>query len=177
MFEKCVDAFSTAWQERHGRQPCWLFEDQLESHTRFKVTKAAMDKGLAMWLLPSNTSHFLQPLDHVLFAIFKKHIHTNKYFNSVTALFSAIPPRHLFWALCFEAEEAAFKKDAFRHAFEATGLFPWNPYLIMSLAEANLSKAIMPDDDLFNEKVAKSCVTIIKQLEAAANGKASNTKG
>jgi hypothetical protein len=127
MFEACFDAFVKEWVLQENGKTCWVFGDQLASHTSLDVCARAYKNGVEMWLLPTNTSHFLQPLDHVIFAAFKAWIKRNTYRELWTAAFSKKSPTEVLWALCYAAEHAVFTKRTIMSAFNATGLCPWNP--------------------------------------------------
>ena len=129
-----------------------------------------------MWLLPSNTSHFLQPLDEKVFATFKGYIAKRSYDLSVAASFSNVNLKQLWWSLAFEAEEAAFTDRIIKSAFRTTGLFPWDPARIKSRAEVNAGKMIQSKGPLKRD-VVEAAVTVIKKLSDRAEALAKKTKG
>ncbi len=51
-----------------------LLMDNATIHTTAGVKKAIKETGIHGYLLPANTTHFLQPLDRVPFAVFKAHL-------------------------------------------------------------------------------------------------------
>ncbi len=75
-----------------------------------------------MWLLPSNTSHFLQPLDHLVFATFKKLIAKETYAAVVYAVFAGQDLDTLLFGLVLDIEQDAFTPRIIRAAFRNTGL-------------------------------------------------------
>ena len=66
-----IEQFGKIWKELHPDEMCWLFGDQLASHKCVETIIAALENNVMCWLLPANTSHFLQPLDEKVFACFK----------------------------------------------------------------------------------------------------------
>ncbi len=140
------------------------------------LAQAALDMGVEMWLLPSNTSHFLQPLDEKVFASFKGYIAKRSYDLSVAASFSNVNLEQLWWSLAFEAEEAAFTDRIIKSAFRTTGLFPWDPARIKSRAEINAGKLLKSEGPLKRD-VVEAAVNVIKKLSDRADALAKKTKG
>ena len=176
LFEKCVTAFCKEWKANGRTHHVWLFGDQLGSHTRVNLARTALDHGVAMWLLPSNTSHFLQPLDEKIFALFKSIIARGSYVLSVASSFSNVQRQQLWWSLAYEAETEAFTPQVIKSAFRSTGLFPWDPARIMSRAELNAGK-IAKSDGPNKKHVVDAAVNIIKSLADRAESLARKTKG
>ena len=67
-----MGCFCNAWQEISKSRYCYDFGDQLGAQKNDIVTKKCLKKIVFICLLPANTSHFLQPLDDVVFACFKQ---------------------------------------------------------------------------------------------------------
>ena len=176
MFERCIHAFCKEWKQNRRTDQLWLFGDQLGSHTRVNLARAALDLGVAMWLLPSNTSHFLQPLDEKIFALFKTTIASGAYDLSLAASFSNVQRQQLWWALAYQAETDVFTQRVIQSAFRTTGLFPWDPARIMSRAELNAGKIAKMDGPIKRD-VVDAAVTIIKSLADRAEQLARKTKG
>ena len=137
VFDKCVRQFVDIWRLTYPGQHVWVFGDQLACHSQLSITRYALDNGIAMWLLPSNTSHFLQPLDHIVFAAFKVLLRRTTYTSSLQALFSGQNARDLFFQLALDAEREALTPRVIEKAFRETGIFPWSPEKIISNARAN----------------------------------------
>merc|ERR1712070_863707 len=66
-----IEKFREVWKEQNPGFHCYLFSDQLSSHSNVKMVREALKDGVLLWSLVANTSHFLQPLDDVCFARFK----------------------------------------------------------------------------------------------------------
>ena len=91
-------------------------------------------------MLPSNTSHFLQPLDNKIFAHFKQKLQTC---GKKLAIGHNLSSNELAVALYhagYEAEQSAFTEKAIKQAFENTGLWPFNPKQMFKLTAKNMGK-------------------------------------
>ncbi len=176
MFERCVAAFCDEWKANGKSDHVWLFGDQLGSHTRVNLARKALESGVCMWLSPSNTSHFLQPLDEKIFALFKSKISAASYDLSVAASFANVRLQQLWWSLAFDAETTAFTPRVIKSAFRTTGLFPWDPKRIMARAELNAGK-IGNQDGAIKRDLVDAAVTVIKSLADRASDLAKKTKG
>ena len=64
--------FGEIWKHCEPKHYCWLFGDQLAAHKTADIVKNSLADGVMCWLLPANTSHFLQLLDDKVFARFKQ---------------------------------------------------------------------------------------------------------
>ena len=67
-----MEEFSKIWTELNPATYCWLFGDQLAAHKSPDTVEKCLNSHVMCWLLPANTSHFLQPLDDKIFACFKQ---------------------------------------------------------------------------------------------------------
>ena len=169
VFHKCIRQFIDIWCLTNPSQHVWLFGDQLACHSQLSITRYALDHGIAMWLLPSNTSHFLQPLDHVVFATFKA-LRRTTYTTSLQALFSGQNARDLFFQLALDGERQAFTPQIIEKAFRETGIFPWSPEKIISLAQANAGMFQKLADDPVQRAVA-AATEIVKVLADGGEAK------
>jgi hypothetical protein len=98
------------WLAEHKIMHCWLFGDQLGAHKCADLVAEARKSSLMWRLFPANTSHFLQPLDDVVFASFKHHLKIEwKGVNWITRL----TPFHfnfMLYHLAYQSEEKSFRK-------------------------------------------------------------------
>ena len=63
IFSEIMDVVVDLWKPRSKDEPCWIFCDQLASHMCHETNGKCLEQKVYLWLLPSNTSHFLQPLE------------------------------------------------------------------------------------------------------------------
>ena len=170
IFDKCVRQFIDIWCLKNPGQHVWVFGDQLACHSQLAITRYALDKKVSMWLLPSNTSHFLQPLDHIVFAAFKALLRRTTYLTSLQGLFSGQTARNLFFKLALDAELEAFTPRVIETAFRETGVFPWSPAKIISHAEANSGIFQNPAEDHVQRAVA-AATQVVKVLADGGDAK------
>jgi hypothetical protein len=124
------------WRDEHKNAHCWLFGDQLGAHKCADAVANALGRGVMCWLFPANTSHFLQPLDDLVFANFLRHL---KESMRAVQWSTALTPFHfecLLYQLALEAEKKAFKKNVFKGAFFSTGIWPFDASKILSRTAA-----------------------------------------
>ena len=133
----CFKTFCEEWRIRYPGLDVFVFGDQLGTHVQYDLTKSALAMGVHMWPLPSNTSHFLQTLDHLVFATFKKMIAKETYAAVVCATFSGQDLDKILFGIVLDIELSAFTPRIIRAAFRNTGLHPWNPAMIVKLAQEN----------------------------------------
>jgi hypothetical protein len=89
------------------------------------------------WLLPANTSHFLQPLDDTVFANFKRIL--TSLVEKVRLQQDATPLqlKMSLYQCAYSAEREAFTPRVIQRAFLTTGIFPFNPERILNLLALN----------------------------------------
>jgi hypothetical protein len=111
----------------------------------------ALPKNIDVTFLPPYTSHFLQPLDDICFAIYKTKIaaiaaRLNKAFGSRGfAERGASRSTHILTLASFLAEKLAFEKSKIQKSFKRTGIYPWNKALVLKNARINsgIAKSVM----------------------------------
>jgi hypothetical protein len=121
-----------------------LFLDKLSIHTQPDIVKQCIEKGVHTLFFPSNASHFIQPLDNLMFTNFKKIFYkevrewmsnsTLHHKKLITALIAVAPL----------AEIKAFTLTVIKASFLNTGIYPWNPKLILEHAALNNSEMKQP---------------------------------
>lgn len=165
-FTKVIDKFAEVWARKHTGRVCWCFGDQLATHASYTITKLARDNDVLMYLLPANTSHFLQPLDSLPFANLKSHMKRNAYESAWQNHFRGEEAKEIAFALAYAAEENALTPRILKSAFRRTGVFPWNPNLVTSLMEQNVGNIEQKCKDEIAESTrvaANTCADYINQ--------------
>ena len=141
LWDKILARFTSIWA-LHNITECILLTDNLRFHHNLNPIIVAKNKLVHMVFLPPNTSHFLQPLDDLVFARYKTHLARlarelaaalHQQGDRMTAL-------EIITAVTAAAEEIAFKEEIVRKSFENCGLWPLNPEKIMTLAYLNIAK-------------------------------------
>ena len=72
------------------------------------MVRESLKKGVHLWMLPLNTSHFLQPLDDVCFARFKQVFRTELRRVEFRGLLSKITHENEVYAVLYEVEQSVF---------------------------------------------------------------------
>ena len=174
VFDQIIGKFCQLWHTNNPGLYLWLFGDQLGCHLNINTVRRAWTYYVRMWLFPANASHFLQPLDSVPFARFKKELRATSYSCLFEAEFSGIDRTHLYFALALDVEEKVFTASVLTKSFSTvtTGIFPWNPARIMSLARTNTGKLEGAEGD----RVGVSVDTLISAAVEIINNSAANGK-
>mgnify|MGYP005855586531 CR=1 FL=1 len=148
LFAQYMQEFVRYWYNLYCDTGCRFFVDNLGAHKNVATlpTKELQRANIELAYLPKNTTHFTQPLDDIVFAIFKSILNSDaRAFFTDAALFSLdaaqvkkIRDNALYLALAY-AEGDAFTRLHNIMAFERTCLFPWNPERLLEKARANAS--------------------------------------
>ena len=90
--------------------------------------------GVVCQMLPPNSSHFLQPLDNVVFATLKNQAGT--IYNDTKAAFDAMQLRYprLLERAAAAAFDVAFKPSLIKAAWKNVGIWPFSPEIIEARA-------------------------------------------
>ena len=133
-----------------------LLTDNLATHRDVDVVEEMRNNFIHMFYLPPNTSHFLQPLDDLPFAIYKSELRNlaDKLIRSFSSNGKKkVESVYLATLVSGEAEKIAFAADKVQAGFQNTGVWPWNPQLILNNAFINVGRAHEAEND---EKEIKS---------------------
>ena len=101
------------------------------SHVSTKTIENCVSRKIILLCLPPHTTHLLQPLDVGAFSPLsfacKKRIHQRtEYAGSGYSI-----DKCTFWEVLTESREETLTPINIQKAWEATGLFPYNPQLIL----------------------------------------------
>lgn len=130
-------------------------------HKNLDILKELKSADIHVLFFPSNTSHFIQPLDGAPFAVLKNKI--NAAFASVP-LVQALGPQKLevqASIICYHVEREAFTVPVIHNGFRERGIFPWNVGLIMTNFLKTRGEQQRSEDDELN----KYSTYAIKSLE------------
>jgi len=72
LFARVMNLVAYEWETRNPGLPLLLFGDQCSAHVRTDTLEKALARGLFLFFLVANASHFLQPLDAEPFAVFHR---------------------------------------------------------------------------------------------------------
>ncbi|XP_063219165.1 tigger transposable element-derived protein 1-like [Bacillus rossius redtenbacheri] len=136
--------------------PCLLIFDGAKSHLDYSICEVAEQNEIILYCLPSNTTHELQPLDKGCFRSFEIFWdqHTLLYFNMHKEQQDI---SKLNFADVFTPTwEKSMTQANMKSGFKATGIFPFNPFVIPEEAFAPSIATELPPP---NTKMADETVT------------------
>jgi hypothetical protein len=149
--KQIIEKFVEIWNLHHPGLHCYVFSDQLASHFNMEIVKSALLKNVFLWMLPRNTSHFLQPLDDVCFARFKQVIHKRLRQVEFRGLLSHVDYTDEFYHVLYEIEQSVLTPRVIQRSFINCGLFPFSSERMISLAERNIGIYTSKDPTLAEE--------------------------
>lgn len=129
-----IEKFCDIWNQLYPGLHCFLFGDELACHYNPGIMKMALLHGVHSWMFPPCCSHFLQPLDDVCFAAFKRAISTMINKVQFRALLEGIAIHDELYKAVYQCEREVFTPRLIKRAFKNTGIFPYQPERIMELA-------------------------------------------
>ena len=112
-----MSRFCQIWPNQNPGMHCFVFGDQLASHYDIEVVRNSLKMDVLVWSLPSNTSHFLQPLDDVCFARFKKGIHSVAFGVQLEGENTGDDVLDRLYSVAYEVEARIFTKRTIQRAF------------------------------------------------------------
>lgn len=116
-----------------------LIFDGFDSHICIELIEYCLDHRIIPFCLPAHTSHVLQPLDVGVFSPLKKY-----YVQEVSNLHTPVDKNN-FPNLLARARRKAFSPKNIESAFRATGIWPYDPNVI--LQHLILPKPVIPSPD------------------------------
>lgn len=105
------------------------------SHIDFTILDYCLDHKILPFCLPAHTSHILQPLDVAVFSPI------SRYYSQEVNKLKVPVDKDQFPNLLARAHRKAFTKENIQAGFRATGIYPYNPRVILdtlSLPEPKL---------------------------------------
>jgi len=144
IWSQALDELAKIWAQKYPGVILTLLTDNLATHRDMEVVEEMWKNLIHMFYLPPNTSHFLQPLDDLPFAIYKTELRNlaDKLIRSFASLGkSKVDSVFLATLVSGEAEKIAFAPDKVRAGFKNTGVWPWNPELILNNVLVNAGRA------------------------------------
>lgn len=130
---------------------CLLIFDGAACHLDLSIVEVADSLDIALYCLPSNTTHELQPLDKAVYRSFEHH------WDSELLLFKEQNPDKKLTKARFNIILTTVWSKCMTHSnitsgFRATGLYPFNPHAIpeTAFAPSVLSEAPAPVPDVMD---------------------------
>ena len=136
VWKKILKDFTSWWTDTHPGLKCCLIGDNVPVHRTMKAMTRAFKNGVYLLFFVSNTTHWSQPLDCLLFARLKQEIsHTTQNL----AFLQALTQENVFSFMDIVCQSAstAFSSLAITSSFKGTGIYPFSPEKILELARLN----------------------------------------
>lgn len=126
VFPNLVAQFELDFHKLYPDTPAVIYADRLSSHTTPELLATTSAKQLTFVLFPAGTSHFLQPLDDVVFGLFKTKLRMYRDELLASNPFShSIVKDSLLKAMMLAVQEA-LQPGLITAAFLNTGIYPWD---------------------------------------------------
>ena len=108
-----------------------LLVDGHSSHVNMKFINTCDQLRILLLILPPHSTHRLQPLDVSLFAPLASYYTTNLNHLLSNSLGMVSMTKRAFWSIFLPAWKQAFTLKNITSGFRKTGVFPYNPSLII----------------------------------------------
>lgn len=134
--EEAVTKFASVMRERwgHTSHPIILLADNLRQHRTEKILELSARNKIILQMFTPNASHYLQPLDNKLFAIFKDQLEI-RYRRLCTAASSlGLVVKDPLVSVIPESFTMAFTPLHIRQSWSNVGIWPYQRHLIMERA-------------------------------------------
>jgi len=110
-----------------------LIMDGCDSHKTYEFGDLCTKNNIIPFLLPSHSTHILQPLDVGVFQAYKQH-HGNELYRAV--LRDNVKFDKLAFLVVFQTfRNLAFKASTIKHAFKRIGILPFNLAIVLDPAK------------------------------------------
>lgn len=124
---RILDLIHLHWSLIAKDRHCILFFDQYPAHLSSNWADSFLMKGIHAFPLPPNTTHFLQPLDDVVFAHYQRCRKSLVADTRDKLSFRGCPNSEYVLDLAYKAERRALTCTIIKGAFERVGLEPRVP--------------------------------------------------
>ena len=158
-----IAKFVEIWTIRSLGLAVYVFSDQLAAHYHIDTVKEAFAEWVLLWSLPSNTSHFLQPLDGVAFAMLKLVIHQRVRANEFLNLLGGSSPKEEVYGIVYDVIQSALTPEIIRKAFDNTNLCPFRSGEIIRKAYANIGY-YAPEDPSVAQQASTAMETVLHRF-------------
>jgi ACT domain-containing protein len=166
-FMHIMDEFALLWNSLHPGLALYLFLDQSIKHAAAYTVKHMFKRNIHICFLPSDTSHFLQPLNSVPFAALKNEFRqlTQKYARHAL---SGSSSTKRFLNMAIQAHLQSLKSSVIKRGFRETGILPFDTEKILRNATDPSRKDPLPLDWSQNqlETTIQSAVSKVIDLPA-----------
>jgi hypothetical protein len=163
VFSQMVAQFEIDFHRAYPGIPAPVYADRLSSHTSAELLATLVGKQVSFVLFPAGTSQFLQPLDDVVFALFKNKLRLHRdNLMSADPLGTTIAEDTLLTAMMLALRET-LKPGPIQASFRNTGIYPWNPEKISATA-----RRALPDPNHADASRPSRAQDILKAIQLAS---------
>ena len=157
-----IDTFLGVLKAKDDTRDFLLITDHAGAHMDIRAMQKLQEHHVTLLLLPSNTTHFLQPLDGAVFATHRRALENMAHISSRASVIRGIRIKNDALVASMQAEQHAFTETVIRGSFNSTGIWPFSRRKIM----ANHKKSVgaTPPEDGKMENTRK---TVIQMAEMA----------
>ena len=124
--------FQRYTNEKAGRGRRLLLVDGHSSHVNLEFIETCDRLRILLLILPSHSTHRLQPLDVSLFAPLARFYTNNLNTQMANSLGMVSMSKRSFWAIFWPAWQKAFIPANIMSAFSKTGIWPFDPIIVLS---------------------------------------------
>ncbi len=139
-----LTCFSELWHNAHGNLLATVLVDNLGIHRNAEILERAHSKLVNLFFLPPNTSHFLQPLDDLVFAKYKTTLElwATRYAAAIRKNGQRRTSTELITAVVDIAFEAAFDKATIIKSWKNTFMWPFDEEGLERAARLNVGEIV-----------------------------------
>lgn len=163
VWEKIIRLFIKKTKSYFNGQVGILVMDRLASHINAQLLSMMIKSRIRSVFIPTKSSHFLQPLDNLIFAKWKN------FFRKLLTMIDLRPnnngrPKVALEEVVMSTESVAFDSKTIVSSFKNTGIYPLDWELIKSNAEKAENRKFSKGNQLEIEEIKKDeCMKIIKK--------------
>lgn len=139
LWPEILARFSSIWRQYSPGRNATVLLDNLQIHHAVAPLIDAKKHGVRLFFLPPNTSHFLQPLDNLVFAIYKTQLaHLANKLLGVLKKDDKLTPAEIITAVTRDAEKLAFSPEKIKASFANCNIWPLDCDAILIAAKINV---------------------------------------
>lgn len=162
-FHAILEAFADFWNSMHPGLVLWLFADQASCHVNPFTTVELYKKKIHLNFFPSDTSHFLQPMDNAPFAQLKDGFRTLFQEGGRSLTFRGGQANRWWNTTAIKALDLYLPKTAIIAGFRNTGIFPFDGKKILERA-TNPSLPKAPLSDVVTQHLSEAFSTTVQTI-------------
>ena len=135
---KNAQEFGRIIRENYQGKNMVLFMDRLSAHKNKESIELLKQNRVEVVFFPHKTSHFLQPLDQLIFVIFKNELRKDMMKEKQGQKLTKTQLLKIFLEVVERNLVIALKTNIIKRSWINTGLYPWNPKVIREKLFVNI---------------------------------------